>query len=701
VINSLGTGGAEAVLYRLTTHPSSTTHEVICLDERDWYSDKLEAHGIKVHHLNWKSQGGAAAVVRLQRLIRESDADVVQAWMYRANLVAGLSARLAGKPVLWNIRCSTFDIYPFPTRAIAYAGGVLAGVVPHLIINCSSNSAKLHDRIGYSLAKTAVVPNGFDPASLAPDGRAREKTRNALGIEPGTFVLGSIGRWHVQKGLPLLLRALRMLHDRGLVLKLVLAGRDLDMDNRDLARLVSETGCADQVMAIGERGDIPEIARAIDLHVLASIGGEGFPNVVAETMLSGTPNVATDVGDCSLIIADTGWVIPPRNPSQLADAIQQAHVEWTQSPEKWQSRREAARSRIVDNFSIEAMVRAYETAWRDIAEVQTRRKAVGSGSFAPAVSGGQNAVGVLRGDGNGQLDEQQVAFGTLNAAAVPGPRRAIARNLHPRTIHGFGQEWRHFDQSGLVGREYDQAFEVYFGIFPFEHLPSDAEGFDLGCGSGRWAAAVAPRVGTLHCIDPAPEALEVARRRLSDAPNVLLHLAASDTIPLPDESQDFGYSLGVLHHIPDTKRAVADAVRKLKPGAPFLLYIYYDLENRPAWFRPVWRFSDRLRTIISRLPFGLRNSITSTIAATVYWPLARGSKLVERCGIDPSNIPLSVYRDHSFYTMRTDALDRFGTRLEQRFSRADIETLMETAGLTEIRFREAPPYWVACGCKRP
>ena len=273
------------------------------------------------------------------------------------------------------------------------------------------------------------------------------------------------------------------------------------------------------------------------------------------------------------------------------------------------------------------------------------------------------------------------------------------RNLDPATIDGFGAEWSAFDQSALTGAEYQDFFNSYFAIFPFDQLPPGCEGFDLGCGSGRWAAGVADRVGRLHCIDPSPEALAVAERRLASRENVKFHCAAADSMPLADGSQDFGYSLGVLHHIPDTGAALADCVRKLKPGAPFLLYLYYALDGRPAWFREMWRVSDRLRRTISRLPFRTKKRLTDTLAASVYWPFARAARLAEKLGANVSNVPLAGYRRASFYTMRTDALDRFGTRLEHRFTRAEIEAMMRDAGLTDIRFSEREPYWVACGLR--
>jgi ubiquinone/menaquinone biosynthesis C-methylase UbiE len=279
------------------------------------------------------------------------------------------------------------------------------------------------------------------------------------------------------------------------------------------------------------------------------------------------------------------------------------------------------------------------------------------------------------------------------------PARGPA-NIDPQTVKGFGEEWAAFDQSKLVGREYRKLFDGYFGIFPLAELGGDAEGFDLGCGSGRWAAGVAGEVGRLHCIDPSEQALAVARERLADRPNVDFHLASADTIPLADGSQDFGYSLGVLHHVPHPAAALAAAVRKLKPGSPFLLYLYYKLDDRPAWFRGLWRASDLARRVIAGLPFGLRKAVTTVIAATVYWPLARTAHVAEKAGLDVSGMPLSPYRYRSFYSMRTDALDRFGTRLEQRFSRDEIEAMMTAAGLTDIRFSDEPPFWVACGRKR-
>ncbi|MBZ5647593.1 MAG: class I SAM-dependent methyltransferase [Acidobacteriia bacterium] len=273
-----------------------------------------------------------------------------------------------------------------------------------------------------------------------------------------------------------------------------------------------------------------------------------------------------------------------------------------------------------------------------------------------------------------------------------------ARNVDPAVVESFGREWQKFDQQGLAEPELRRIFEDYFEIFPWDSLPADAVGFDLGCGTGRWARYVAGRVRELHCIDPSA-ALEVARRNLAEFPNCRFHCASVDDMPLAEGSMDFGYSLGVLHHVPDTQAGIKDCVRKLKPGAPFLLYLYYAFDNRPAWYRAVWRVSNIVRRAVSRSPAPIAEAVAAAIAGIVYWPLARFSRMLERSGRRVDHIPLSAYRDRSFYVMRNDALDRFGTRLEKRFTRDEIERMMRAAGLERIRFSDKV-FWCAVGYKQ-
>jgi len=271
-------------------------------------------------------------------------------------------------------------------------------------------------------------------------------------------------------------------------------------------------------------------------------------------------------------------------------------------------------------------------------------------------------------------------------------------NLDDATVDSFGDEWSRFDQTGLSEQEASKIFDDYFAIFPWSSLGSEATGFDMGCGSGRWARLVAPRVGHLHCIDPS-SALETARKALSNEPNVSFHSASVDKCALPADSQDFGYSLGVLHHVPDTAAALCSCVDMLKQGAPFLVYLYYAFDGRPMVFRLAWRISDFLRRAIWRLPSSAKHAVTDVLALLVYFPLARISLVVDKLGMNVDNIPLSYYRALSFYTMRTDSRDRFGTPLERRFTKAEILNMMTAAGLRDVHFSEGAPYWCAVGYK--
>jgi hypothetical protein len=152
--------------------------------------------------------------------------------------------------------------------------------------------------------------------------------------------------------------------------------------------------------------------------------------------------------------------------------------------------------------------------------------------------------------------------------------------------------------------------------------------------------------------------------------------------------------------VPDTQKGIAECVRKLKPGAPFLLYLYYAFDNRPWWFRTLWRISDLFRRVISRLPFGIKSVLCDVIAAIVYLPLALTAKTLDRLNINVDRFPLSAYRDRGFYSMRNDALDRFGTRLEQRFTRKQMQSMMERAGLERIAFSDRV-FWCAVGYRSP
>jgi SAM-dependent methyltransferase len=277
----------------------------------------------------------------------------------------------------------------------------------------------------------------------------------------------------------------------------------------------------------------------------------------------------------------------------------------------------------------------------------------------------------------------------------------MAGNIDRRTVASFGEEWSRFTQSeqDLAAADRRAMFDTYFRLFPWHLLPADSIGADIGCGSGRWAALVAPRVGHLYVADPSPQALAVAQANLRQFTNITAIEAAADDLPFADASLDFAYCIGVLHHLPDTQGALRAICAKLKPAAPLLVYIYYALDNRGALYRLLWRISNLGRAVLSRSPRRLQQAACSVIACCVYWPLARIAALLHPLGLLPQNWPLAYYRQRSLYVMRTDAYDRFCTPLEKRFSRAEIEQMLKDCGCEDIRFSPEMPFWCAVARK--
>jgi ubiquinone/menaquinone biosynthesis C-methylase UbiE len=264
-----------------------------------------------------------------------------------------------------------------------------------------------------------------------------------------------------------------------------------------------------------------------------------------------------------------------------------------------------------------------------------------------------------------------------------------------KVVKDFGNEWKRFDQSIVKKSELKNIFDQYFNIFPLKELNKNLIGFDLGCGSGRWAKFIAPKVKKLNCIDPSAEAISVAKKNLINFKNINYINSEVNKKILIKNSQDFGYCLGVLHHIPDTLNGIKVCSMMLKKNAPFLIYLYYKFDNRNFLFKSLWKISDFLRFLICFLPFNIKKLFTDFLALLIYYPLAKLSYVIDKFGIKTSSIPLSFYKNKSFYTMRTDSLDRFGTKLEKRFTKSEIENLLSMAGFKDIKFSEKTPFWVA------
>lgn len=271
-------------------------------------------------------------------------------------------------------------------------------------------------------------------------------------------------------------------------------------------------------------------------------------------------------------------------------------------------------------------------------------------------------------------------------------------NLDSKVVEDFGKEWSSYSQDELPKRESEEEFLNYSKIFPFNIIGTNSVGADFGCGSGRWAKHFAPKCKKLHCIDPS-DAINVAKKNLRNFQNISFEKSSISTNSIEDESLDFAYCLGVLHHTPDPELSMKDCVLKLKQGAPFLIYVYYRFDNQPVWYKWIWIISDLMRRLICRLPHKIKLLITLFVAFFVYLPFSRSSLLLEKLRFDVKSWPLSHYRNKSFYSLKTDALDRFGTKLEFRYTKKEIKEMMQRQGLKDIKFSEGPPFWCAVGYK--
>ncbi|HEX4301143.1 MAG TPA: glycosyltransferase, partial [Rhizomicrobium sp.] len=341
---------------------------VVSLRDEGTYGGLLAAAGIECHALGMpRGRVTAAGVAKLLRLIRRSRPDVVQTWMYHANLVGGVAARACGvRKVIWGLRHT--DLAPGSiggsTRLVNRACAVLSGVVPSVIVACAQRAAEVHEAAGYDRRKLVVIPNGYDLSRFAPDGAAGLAVRAELGIPAGAPVLGLVARFNPQKNHAGLLEAVARLRSSHPDLQVILAGRDCSADNSVLADMAARTGVP--VHLIGPRRDVPAVMNALDLHVLASGSGEAFPNVVAEAMACGTPCVVTDVGDAARIVGDTGWVAPVGDSIALENAILAALAE-RRDAAAWGRRKQDARARVASHFSLQRMVSAYAALWEPAA----------------------------------------------------------------------------------------------------------------------------------------------------------------------------------------------------------------------------------------------------------------------------------------------------------------------------------------------
>ena len=270
-------------------------------------------------------------------------------------------------------------------------------------------------------------------------------------------------------------------------------------------------------------------------------------------------------------------------------------------------------------------------------------------------------------------------------------------NLDQGVIDSFGHEWATYDYGETETSEaLDAQFMAYCAPIDLTQFnPQTSLAGDFGAGSGRWSSRLTPYFSLVYALEPSDGANSVLKKKFSNDPKivVLQETVGSNSIPLA--SLDLAMSLGVLHHIPDTGLAIKDVSRSIKPGGIFLCYLYYSLENKPTFYKLIFKAVDGVRRVISVLPQRVKQLVTSLIAGLVYWPLARFSKVLNKLGVNTSNIPLHHYANMPFVMLANDALDRFGTTLEQRFSKAEITEMLRVADfdISTLKFSDKEPFW--------
>ena len=270
-------------------------------------------------------------------------------------------------------------------------------------------------------------------------------------------------------------------------------------------------------------------------------------------------------------------------------------------------------------------------------------------------------------------------------------------NMDAKTVDSFGEEWSKF--AAFNPEEIQKIGDEYFDILPDDAWGEGKSALDVGCGSGRWTLYIKDKFSEIEAVDPS-SAVFIAEKNTQAYSHIRVTKAGVDQLPFENNSFDFVFSLGVLHHIPDTAAAMAKAVEKLKNGGYFLVYLYYALDNRGFLYKLIFNTSTIFRRVISIMPSFIKRILCDIIAILVYLPFVGLANLLKMLSLKSwVKIPLSYYVGKSFFVIRNDALDRFGTPLEQRFTKQEIHDMMTSAGLSDIQFSSHSPYWHAVGKK--
>ncbi len=354
LITSLRTGGAERMLEKLVTRDRSVRHIVVAMAGTDPIGPRMAAAGIELIDLGMTlGRPSVMALLRLVRILRAKRPDIVQTWLYHADLLGLVGARLAGVPrLIWTLRCSNIDFsqYNVLTGRIVRLLARLSGI-PDLVLANSQVGMAAHMGLGYRPRAQAVVPNGFDTELFRPDVTAAARLRATLGLDAGARVIGMAARFDPQKDHATLLDAMALVATTHHSARLVLLGRGCDAAG-ELFGMVQARGLADRVVLAGERADMDRILPGLEVACLSSAFGEGFPNFLGEAMACGIACIATDVGDARDIVGAAGLIVPPRDAPALAAALSSL----LDDPARLGVLGVQARQRIIEHFSIESVV---------------------------------------------------------------------------------------------------------------------------------------------------------------------------------------------------------------------------------------------------------------------------------------------------------------------------------------------------------
>jgi glycosyltransferase involved in cell wall biosynthesis len=368
IITGLATGGAETMLLKLLERLDREryTPMVISLTTMGDIGPRIAALGIPVQALGMTSGlSSPSGFIRLLQQVRRFKPDIVHTWLYHADLLGGLAARLAGvNAVCWGIRSSNLDSDKthWTTRAVRQVCALMSHTIPRRIFLNSETASRIHAAQGYAAEKMTVVPNGFDLSRFRPDEGARLRIRAGLGCANDTPLVGMIGRFDPLKNHSGFISAMAMVHRHIPQVQLILAGKGVDRDNEELMRSIEGAGLLDNTYLLGARDDVPELMAALDVLACPS-HAEAFPNVVGEAMASGVPCVATDVGDCAHIIGDTGNVVPTGDMAGFAAGVE---MMLKLSREQRAALGEKARARVASHFEIGRVVHRYEESYESL-----------------------------------------------------------------------------------------------------------------------------------------------------------------------------------------------------------------------------------------------------------------------------------------------------------------------------------------------